>query len=144
MASATGFARAQLQTVTTCGSAPEPRDETSQSETVPRRIIPCDECDSSCSAMCSVELRFFCVNHFVAYCYERLAEYQSALAGSPSARDAIAEPMRRFLREAAAQATKLLLIGRELQNIERARLFDIVLWSTELVYRSMSKFPIRR
>jgi len=85
--------------------------------------------------MCSVELRFFCVNHFLAYCYLRLTEYESA-----SARGGIADSMRTFLREAASQATKLLLIGRELQNMERARLFDIVLWSTGLLYRSMSTF----
>ena len=135
MASATGFARTQVQSVTTCSQVAPPSREISESRGVPRRVIRCDECGSSCMAICSVDLRFFCMNHFVGYCYQRLAEYESA-----SARGGIVEPKRKFLREAALQATKLLLIGHQLQNMERARLFDIVLWSNELFYRSMATF----
>jgi hypothetical protein len=135
MASAIGFARAQVQSATTCNQAGEACGETSQSQRTPRRIIRCDECESPCSAMCSVELRFFCVNHFVAYCYRLLAECEKA-----SAHGGITESMRKFLRESASQATKLLLMGRQLQNLERARLFDIVLWANELFYRSTSQF----
>jgi hypothetical protein len=101
---------------------------------VPRKVIRCDECGSEHAALCSVELRFFCTNHFVAYCYQRLAESEKALSGSQCS-----DSPRRFLQECAAQAVKLLLIGQELENIDRARLFDIMLWANQLFYRSISK-----
>lgn len=102
-----------------------------------RKIIRCDECAPRQAAVCSVELRFFCVNHFVAYCYQRLEECEKAVSGRQSL-----ESVRSFLRECATQAAKLLLAG-QLQNAERARLFDLMLWSNELFYRSISNFHNR-
>ena len=102
---------------------------------VVRKIIRCDECSSRQAAVCSVELRFFCMQHFVAYCYQRLDESEKALSGRQSW-----ESARGFLRECATQAAKLLLLREELDNIERARLFDIMLWSNELFGRLIAKF----
>ena len=87
--------------------------------------------------MCSLELRFFCLTHFVAYCYRRLAESEHALDGRQRP-----ESLRGFLRACATQAAKLLLVGQALQNIERAQLFDVVLWSNELLGRLISKRDI--
>jgi hypothetical protein len=109
--------------------------EDSDSLNVIRRIIRCDECSSRQAAVCSVQLRFFCMHHFVAYCYQRLEESEKALNGRENR-----ESVRGFLRECATQAAKLLLLGEELQNIERARLFDILLWSNELLNKLISKF----
>jgi hypothetical protein len=117
----------------------ESSPEDSDSLAVIRRIIRCDECAVRQAAVCSVELRFFCVNHFVDYCYRRLTECEKAL-GDGRRRESV----RDFLRECATQAAKLLLIGRELQNVDRARLFDIMLWANELFYRSISKFQAGR
>jgi hypothetical protein len=108
--------------------------EDSDSLAVIRKIIRCDECSSRQPAVCSVELRFFCMHHFVAYCYQRLEESEKALKGKQSR-----ESGRAFLRECATQAAKLLLLGEELNNIERARLFDIMLWSNELFGRLIGK-----
>jgi hypothetical protein len=107
--------------------------ENSDSLAVVRNIIRCDECAVRQPAVCSVELRFFCMNHFMDYCYQRLAESEKAF-GDGRRR----ERVRGFLRECATQAAKLLLMGRELQNLDRARLFDIMLWANELFYRSTS------
>ena len=107
--------------------------ENSDSLAVVRKIIRCDDCSSRQAAVCSVELRFFCMHHFVAYCYQRLDESEKALSARPSG-----ESVRGFLRECATQAAKLLLLREELQNIERARLFDIMLWSNELLSRLLS------
>jgi hypothetical protein len=107
--------------------------ENSHSLAVIRKIIRCDECSPRQAAVCSVELRFFCLNHLVAYCYRRLEESEKALAGGQSR-----ESVRGFLRECATQAAKLLLIQRELQNADRARLLDIILWTNELFYQSLS------
>jgi hypothetical protein len=112
--------------------------ESSYSLVGSRRIIRCDQCASARAAVCSVELRFFCMNHFVAYCYQRLAESENALSGSQSL-----DSVQSFLRACAAQAVKLLLIRQELQNVDRARLFDIMLWANELFYRSISQFACR-
>lgn len=113
----------------------QPSPETADSLAVVRKIIRCDDCSSRQAAVCSVELRFFCMHHFVAYCYQRLEESEKALSGRQSR-----ESVRGFLRECATQAAKLLLLGEELQNIERARLFDIMLWSNELLNKLISKF----
>lgn len=108
--------------------------EDSNSLAVVRKIIRCDECASRQAAVCSVELRFFCISHFVDYGYRRLEECEKAHAGNRSH-----ESVRDFLRECATQAAKLLLIGRELQNADRARLFDIMLWANELFYSSIPR-----
>ena len=113
--------------------------ENSDSLAAVRKIIRCDDCSSRQAAVCSVELRFFCMHHFVAYCYQRLEESEKALSARQSG-----ESVRGFLRECATQATKLLLLGEELPNIERARLFDIMLWSNELLNRLISKFQFER
>lgn len=117
----------------------QPSPETADSLAVVRKIIRCDDCSSRQAAVCSVELRFFCMHHFVAYCYQRLDESEKALSGRQSR-----ESVRGFLRECATQAAKLLLLGEELQNIERARLFDIMLWSNELLNKLISKFQPER
>jgi hypothetical protein len=108
--------------------------ENSDSLAVVRKIIRCDDCSSRQAAVCSVELRFFCMHHFVAYCYQRLRESERTLSARQSG-----ESVRGFLRECATQAAKLLLLGEELQNIERARLFDIMLWSNELLHALLTK-----
>src|SRR5438309_12089950 len=113
--------------------------ENSDALAVVRKIICCDDCSSRQAAVCSVELRFFCMPHFVAYCYQRLEESEKALSGRQSR-----ESVRGFLRECATQAAKLLLLGEALQNIERARLFDIMLWSNELFGRLIANFQAER
>lgn len=100
----------------------------------PRKVIRCDECASERAALCLVELRFLCMEHFASYCYRRLAECEKILSGSQRL-----DSRRSFLRECATEAAKLLLIGQKLQNIDRARLFDIMLWSNELFTRLISR-----
>jgi hypothetical protein len=109
-------------------------EESFDSLAVARRIIRCDQCADERAAVGSVEFRFFCMRHFVAYCYRRLTESEHALNVSQRP-----ESLQGFLRECATQAAKLLLVGQGLQNIERAQLFDVVLWSNELFGRLISK-----
>jgi hypothetical protein len=115
--------------------ASPPLPASSASRAVSRRPLRCDHCVSEHIAVCSIELRFLCMNHFVAYCYQRLEEYEATSKGGENP-----DTARGFLRECAAQATKLSLIGQELQNIDRARLLDIVLWSNYLFGRPVLKF----
>src|SRR5260370_39355566 len=93
----------------------------SDSFAVVRKIIRCDECASRQAAVCSVELQFFCVSHFVDYCYRRLAEYERALSGGRG-RGAI----RGFLRPCATPAAELVRGWKEFQNAARGRVFCIM------------------
>ena len=99
-----------------------------------RKILRCDHCTSENIAVCLIESRFLCGNHFVAHCYRRLADYENT-----SEWRANPDPARRFFRECAAQATKLSLTRQELGNIDRARLLDIVLWANDLFGRPVLK-----
>ena len=99
-----------------------------------RKIIRCDECTDERAAVSTVELRFLCMNHFVARCYWRLAETEKALNATE-----VRESARGFLRECATQAAKLLLMGQQLPNADRARLFDVMVWANELFQRSIAK-----
>jgi len=134
MADGAPFARKIEECQTMLNRILQSSPEDSDSLAVVRKIIRCDDCSSRQAAVCSVELRFFCMHHFVAYCYQRLEESEKELKGMQSR-----ESVRGFLRECATQAAKLLLLGEELNNIERARLFDIMLWSNELCNKLLSK-----
>lgn len=86
--------------------------------------------DDSCSsvAICFLEGRFACLMHFISRCYERLEEcHTSAFRGSG------AEADTRFLRECCERAANLVEPSRGLDNLDRARLFDIFLWASELL-----------
>ena len=80
--------------------------------------------------MATVELQFFCVDHFISYCYERLPQCRP----SPFAdeKEETTESSDRFLQQCADQAASLLRPLRGLDNLHRARLFDILLWASEL------------
>ncbi len=99
-------------------------------EYMTRRPIRCDSEHCGLPALCSVELRYFCVGHFVAYCYERLG-----MCASTPFRDsdeAATSSTDLFLQECSQQAATLVRPIRGLDNLERARLFDIFLWASEL------------
>jgi hypothetical protein len=132
MATGSIFARQIKECQNMLNRIPQSSPEDSESLAVIRKIIRCDECAPRQAAVCSVELRFFCVNHLVAYCYQRLEECEKAASGRQSR-----ESVGSFLRECARQAAKLLLAG-ELQNADRARLFDLMLWANELFYGSIA------
>ncbi|MGH9714359.1 MAG: hypothetical protein ACRD5M_13765 [Candidatus Acidiferrales bacterium] len=80
--------------------------------------------------MCTIELRFFCVDHFISFCYERLNHCRPIPFSDPD--DETTESNERFLRQCSDQAATLLRPLRGLDNLDRARLFDILLWASEL------------
>jgi hypothetical protein len=105
-------------------------DEQQENPSAPQKPMHCDAGDCGRPAMSSLELRRFCVDHFIAHCYERL----NHCSASPFAdRDEAASvSIDRFLNSCAKQAARLVHPMRGLDNLERARLFDILLWSSEL------------
>ena len=81
-------------------------------------------------AACLLELRFMCVDHFIAHCYARLEQ----CGGTPfGERDSdAAEADDRFIEECCKHAAVLAHADQGLDNLERARLFDILLWACEI------------
>lgn len=95
------------------------------------RPIRCDVEHCGLPAISSVDLRFFCLFHFISHCYERLERCSaSPLWGRETASDQADE---RFLQECAEQAANLVCPLRGFDNLDRARLFDIFLWASELL-----------
>jgi len=88
-----------------------------------------ESCDRT--ANCFVENHFLCLTHFISHCYERLEECRATPFGNPDPAHCDADV--RFLRECCERAANLVPPVRGLDNLERARLFDIFLWASELL-----------
>ena len=95
--------------------------------------IPCDSAQCEQRAVSWVDFRFFCVDHLVSHCYDRLEECERAGSTHRTAREERQRQLSsRFLDECSARIASLLITHTELENIERARLLDILLWANEL------------
>ena len=80
--------------------------------------------------MSSLELRRYCLDHFIADCYDRLNHCNaspSRIVTQPLPFRSIASCIPVRNRQPA-----WFIPLRGLDNLERARLFDILLWSSEL------------
>jgi len=96
-----------------------------------RKPIRCDAEGCGRPAMSTVDLRFFCVDHFISHCYERL--HHCGPFPFLEREAAAAEAEERFLQDCCDQAANLLRPLMGLDNLDRARLFDILLWASELL-----------
>jgi hypothetical protein len=94
--------------------------------------IRCDVKDCVQSAVMRIDFHLFCLEHVVAHCHERLQKCQQEVGHNiaPSG-DAIFENYS-FLRECTSSIAGFLMARPELENIDRARLIDIMLWAAEL------------
>jgi hypothetical protein len=106
-----------------------------------RKPIRCDTERCGRPAMCTLDLQFFCVDHFIAHCYERLNQCRPFPYGDPD--DRAADSTDRFLQQCSDQAANLLRPLRGLDNLDRARLFDILLWASELLSKRTMLQPRR-
>ena len=105
--------------------------EGQQERPSPARIpARCDTGNCGRPAMCSLELTRLCVDHFIARCYERLNACSANRFADPDETASVS--IDRFLNSCAQQAAGLVHPMRGLDNLERARLFDILLWASEL------------
>jgi hypothetical protein len=78
-----------------------------------------------------LDIRPLCREHFIASCYLHLDEYGRLLEESRY-RDTTTELVRRFLSDCTRHAADLAQTARDLDNLERARLLDILLRAGEL------------
>jgi hypothetical protein len=95
------------------------------------RPVRCDVEHCGLPAISSIEYHFFCLYHFISHCYGRLEQCKASHLRSIGSRSFEAED--RFLQECAEQAANLVCPLRGFDNLDRARLFDIFLWASELI-----------
>lgn len=87
----------------------------------------------SCSgtAITTLDRQALCLNHFLSRCYEKLEGVD------PRGRKFSGEPvdvasMRAFIEECSRKALDISLQSKNLSNLQRGRLLDILLWAGEL------------
>jgi len=103
--------------------------------------IRCDTPHCGKPAVGLLALRFFCLGHFIAQCYERLGRCNSNPLNDADVVTSVS--LNRFLQQVVAQTSELVRPSRGFDNLDRARLFDIFLWASDLVEkRSIFKSAI--
>ena len=83
------------------------------------------------AAVATLDHQALCLNHFLSRCYERLENLE------PRGRKFSTEPddlasMRAFIEECSRKALDISLHSKNLTNLQRGRLLDILLWAGEL------------
>ena len=83
------------------------------------------------TALTSLERQALCLNHFLSRCYEGLERVD------PRGRRFSVEPvdmasLRAFVEECSRKALDVSLQSKDLDNLQRGRLLDILLWAGEL------------
>lgn len=95
-----------------------------------------------------LDLRPLCRGHFISTCYELLDEYTRWLEENRF-REGNTELVRRFLCESTRQATEMSHNVADLDNLERARLLDLLFRASELSRllrrsaRKVTSIPVR-
>ena len=82
-------------------------------------------------ALATLDARSFCPEHFVSTCYQNIDRYTHFVKGKGNY-EMTAESMRHFLTECTGQATDLGHQVKNLDNLARARLLDILMSAGEL------------
>ena len=88
-----------------------------------------DSCGGT--AIAAMDRQALCLNHFLLRCYDKLERLD------PRGRKFSVEPvdvasMRAFIEECSRKALDISLQSKNLSNLQRGRLLDILLWAGEL------------
>lgn len=106
-------------------------DSTEGTELSARKWIRCDTPHCGNPAVGLLALRFYCVGHFISHCYEYL---ERCNCNPIKDADVVTSfSVDRFLQQCINQAGELVRPIRGFDNLDRARLFDIFLWASDLV-----------
>jgi hypothetical protein len=96
-----------------------------------RKRIRCDTPHCGNPAVGLLALKFYCVRHFISHCYEHL---ERCNCNPIQDADVVTSfSVDRFLQQSVAQASELVRPIRGFDNLDRARLFDIFLWASDLI-----------
>jgi hypothetical protein len=88
-----------------------------------------DACSGA--AITSLDRQALCLNHFLSRCYKELERLDPrARKFSDGPVDLVA--MRAFVEECSRRALDVSLQSKNLSNLQRGRLLDILLWAGEL------------
>jgi len=93
------------------------------------KICAVDFCEGT--AVASLAQQDFCLNHFIDLCYENLQRID------PRAQKIGRVPLdlanlRAFIEECSRRALDVALHCEDIDNLQRGRLLDILLWAGEL------------
>jgi len=99
-----------------------------------------DTCDvEGCSAakVATLEHQALCLDHFFTKCYSTLECFDRWRAHgshkpSTESQTVNGEQIRAFLQACSGQALNVSLQCKEMTNLQRARLLDVLLWAGEL------------
>ena len=123
---------------TTTGTSRAMRDDSEEkinsnegSESSAKKWIRCDTPHCGNPAVGLLALRFYCVGHFISHCYEYL---ERCNCNPIKDADVVTSfSVDHFLQQCITQASELVRPIRGFDNLDRARLFDIFLWASDLV-----------
>ena len=73
-----------------------------------------------------------CLEHFFSRCYQALECYDGRRDHTRGVHEAERAQVRGFLEECSAQALNVGLRNENLNNLQRSRLLDVLLWAGEL------------
>ena len=93
--------------------------------------IRCDTPHCGNAAVGLLALRFYCIGHFISHCYEYLERCNCNPIHDADVVTSFS--VDRFLQQCIAQAGELVRPIRGFDNLDRARLFDIFLWASDLI-----------
>jgi hypothetical protein len=93
------------------------------------KICAVDFCEGA--AVVSLAQQDFCLNHFIELCYENLQRIDPR--GQKVGRVPLDLPnLRAFIEECSRKALEVALHCEDIDNLQRGRLLDILLWAGEL------------
>lgn len=92
------------------------------------KICAMDFCESAGAA--SLAQQDFCVDHFIELCYQNLQRIDPR--GDTGRLSVDLPALRGFIEECSRRALEVALHCEDLDNLQRGRLLDILLWAGEL------------
>jgi hypothetical protein len=91
----------------------------------------CAEASCGQAAVTSLEAEEFCISHFIKQCYQRLDQYDRQPL-EVRLRNGHHDSLKHFLIECSNKTVDICLGKQDLDNLQRARLFDILLRTHEI------------
>ena len=104
------------------------RSETSSTSNL--ESITCQAENCTQHAVAILDLRGFCLSHFISYSYQKLEQWSVFSRSDPPG--TTRESNDRFLQECFLRSAHLLDSIENADNLTRAKLFDIFLWASEV------------
>src|SRR5271170_4424772 len=83
-------------------------------------------------AAAALDEQTLCLDHFLSRCYQALETYDGRRDHTFQVHDTEGAQRRHFLEECSTQALNVGLRNENLNNLQRSRLLDVLLWAGEL------------